>query len=85
MRRNRLEEYLDLIGIIVQNSPVQLNAISNQAKMEPDKLNNRIEFLVNQGLIEEHGSKKSPTFVATIRSHKILRFFNKEIVESKTN
>jgi predicted transcriptional regulator len=71
MRRNRLEEYLDLIKIIAQKGPVELTTISNQAKIETDKLTNRIEFLLNQGIIEEYGSKKPPTFIATIRSYKI--------------
>jgi predicted transcriptional regulator len=85
MRRNRLEEYLDLIRIIAQTGPVELTAISNQTKMETDKLNSHIEFLVNQGLVEKRGSKKLQTFVATTRSYKILKFFDKEIVQFKTN
>lgn len=76
MERNRLEDFVVLIGIIAKNRPLDLAELSSQAKMEKSKATSCLDFLSKKGLIKECNSGNVITFAATMESYKILRFFN---------
>jgi predicted transcriptional regulator len=53
MKRSKLEVKLDILKVIAQKGPLKLTHIMCKANLNWDALKKTLEYLINQGLIEE--------------------------------
>ena len=76
MSRSKLEMYTDILRLLVQKGPLQLNHLVVHADINSNALKGSLEFLVKQGLVEEKVSQESSVFyVNTERGAKVIKFF----------
>ena len=76
MQRSKLEMYTEILKVLAQRGPLQLQHIMSQANLNGDILKGHLEFLIKQGLIEELGVEKSSVVYAnTTRGTNVVKFF----------
>jgi predicted transcriptional regulator len=79
MSRSKLEMYTDILRVLAQKGPLQLNHIVGHAGINSNALKGSLDFLIKQGLVEEKVAGKNSVFYAnTERGAKVIKFF-KEI------
>ena len=76
MRRSKLEMYIDILKVLAQKGPLQLNHIMSQANVNCDILKECLDFLIKQGLIEETENEgNSVVYANTRRGIAVIKFF----------
>lgn len=76
MRRSKLEMYTDILKVLAQKGPLQLNHIMCQANVNGDILKGYLDFLIKQGLIEESVmGNSSVVYANTNRGTAVIKFF----------
>jgi predicted transcriptional regulator len=77
MRRSRLEVQVDILNVIAQEGPLQLNNIINRINLSGKLLMENLSFLIKQGLIEEVTvGKNGVSYANTNRGAAVVRFFS---------
>jgi len=76
MRRSKLEMYIDILKVLAQRGPLKLTHIMYKANVNCKVLKEHLDFLVNQGLIEERiVGKGKVVYANTARGIHTLKFF----------
>ena len=76
MMRSKLEMYTDILKVLAQRGPLQLNHIVVQADVNCNVLKGSLDFLIKQGLIEERVlGKSSVVYANTDRGTNVIKFF----------
>lgn len=75
-KRSKLVQYVDILKVLIQSSPLSIAQISNKAYLNCIILKEYLEFLIKQGLVEERTIKKGrAVFVITERGITVLGYF----------
>jgi predicted transcriptional regulator len=81
MRRSKLEMYIDILKVLAQRGPLKLTHIMYKANVNCNVLKEYLDFLTNQGLVEERTvGKCRVVYAATQRGLTVLKYF-KELKE----
>jgi predicted transcriptional regulator len=72
MRRSKLESYEEILGSLVKN-PLTVDRIAYETGMECALVNQRLEFLMKNGLIIERMSSKKTAYAITERGLAVYR------------
>ena len=76
MRRSKLEMYIDILAVLAQRGPLKLTHIMYKANVNCSVLKENLEFLIDQGLVEERSvGKKRVVFAVTKRGRTVVKSF----------
>jgi predicted transcriptional regulator len=76
MRRSKLEMYVDILEVLASKGPLKMTHIMYKANVNCKILKGYLDFLIDQGLIEEHVVGRSKVVYAnTVRGVEVLKFF----------
>jgi predicted transcriptional regulator len=77
LQRSKFEMYVDILSILARGGPLKLTHMMNKSRVNCSTLKGHIDFLLNQGLVEEcnHG-KVGIVFAVTPRGITTLKYFN---------
>jgi predicted ArsR family transcriptional regulator len=78
MTNTKLEEYIAITKIVAHQGPLNFQQLSEHTDLEPPKLKEHIEFLIEQGVIttQKQPGNSPQTYTASTRGIKVLKFFN---------
>lgn len=76
MRRSKLEMYVDILKVLAQRGPLKLTHIMYKANVNCKVLKEYLDFLIQQGLVEERAVGKSRVVYAnTARGTTVIKYF----------
>ena len=76
MRRSKLEMYVDILKVLARRGPLKLTHIMYKANVNCSVLKEYLDFLIQQGLVEERNAGKSRmVFAVTQRGITVLKYF----------
>ncbi|MFP3985888.1 MAG: winged helix-turn-helix domain-containing protein [Candidatus Bathyarchaeia archaeon] len=76
MRRSKLEMYIDILKVLSQRGPLKLTHIMYKANVNCSVLKQYLDFLIQQGLVEERTiGKKRVVYAVTQRGITVLKYF----------
>ena len=78
MTLTKLEEYVAITRTLAQQGPLKPAQIAVLTKIAKAKLEEYLDFLLEQGVIKEQPSKKTVLYTTSDRGIKILKFFGVE-------
>jgi predicted transcriptional regulator len=81
MRRSKMEMYIDIIKVMVQNGPLKLTHIMYKANVNCRVLKQNLDFLIQQNLIEEQitikrRNKRKICYAVTDKGRTVIKYFN---------
>ncbi|HUK84527.1 MAG TPA: winged helix-turn-helix domain-containing protein [Candidatus Acidoferrum sp.] len=81
---SKLEMYVDILKVLAESGPLKASHIAVEANVTINTLKGYLEFLIKQGLIEEHiVGKSNAAYIATSRGTSVINFF-KELDKTLT-
>jgi len=76
MRRSKLEMYIDILKVLAHRGPLKLTHIMYKANVNCSVLKQYLDFLIQQGLVEEKTlGKKRIVYAITEKGLKVLKYF----------
>ncbi len=76
MRRSKLEIYVGILKVLAQRGPLKLTHIMYKANVNCSILKEYLDFLVDQGLVEERiVGKRRVVYATTQRGLTVLKYF----------
>ena len=75
MQSSTLEQYVDIIKTLMEHGSLNIHEFEPFLKVNASSLKERINFLVEQGLVKAKESNHIVTYTITERGTKVLRFF----------
>ncbi|NWG10654.1 hypothetical protein HXY33_02720 [Candidatus Bathyarchaeota archaeon] len=72
MRKSKLESYEEILGVIVKK-PLTIDSIAYETGMECTVLKQRLDFLMQNSLVEERVSGKKTLYAITERGLSVYR------------
>lgn len=76
MRRSKLEMYVDILKVLAQKGPLKLTHIMYKANVNCSVLKQYLDFLIQQGLVEEKTvGKKRIVYAVTENGIRVLKYF----------
>jgi predicted transcriptional regulator len=76
MRRSKLEMYIDILKVLAQKGPLKLTHIMYKANVNCSVLKEYLDFLIEQGLVEEKTvGKKRIVYAASEKGLRVLKYF----------
>jgi len=73
---SKLEMYVDILSVLEQRGSLRVSQIMHEANLNCNTLKRCLDFLTNQGLIEEKVVEKSSVVYAnTARGAAVVKFF----------
>ena len=78
MKRTKLAEYVAIIKVLAKNGPMKSEEIASASRFAQARIQEELDFLVQQEAIKKLASKKTVTYAASSKGLKILKFFNIE-------
>jgi len=75
MRKSKLEVYEDILGALVKK-PQTVDKIAYETNMECAAINQRLDFLIKYGLVEERVSGKKTLYAITERGVAVFKTLN---------
>jgi predicted transcriptional regulator len=76
MRRSKLETYIDILNTLARLGPLKMTHIMHKANINGSMLRGHLDFLIEQGLVEERTLKRNrAVFAVTERGITILKQF----------
>jgi len=75
MRRSKLEIHVEILKLLAQKGPLELNHLMSQGNVNCNILREHLGFLIKQGLIEEIVDKNNVVYANTDRGTSVIRFF----------
>jgi len=76
MRRSKLEMYIDILKVLAHKGPLKLTHIMYKANVNCSVLKEYLDFLIQQGLVEEKTiGKKRIVYAITQRGLTVLKYF----------
>jgi len=76
MRRSKLEMYIDILTVLALRGPLKLTHVMYKANINCSALKENLEFLTNQGLVEEKSvGKRRVVYAITQRGKVTLKQF----------
>ena len=75
MRRSKLEMYVDILKVLVENGPLKITHIMYTVNLNCGQLKEYLDFLCKQGFVEKKKVKKQAVFSVTQRGTTILHYF----------
>ena len=76
MRRSKLEMYIDILTVMAQKGPLKLTHVMYKANLNCSVLKEYLDFLIKQGLAEEHTVKKGRiVYAITQRGKTVITYF----------
>ena len=79
MRRSKLEMYIDILKVLARHRSLKLTHVMYKANVNCSVLKQSLDFLIQQGLIEEQSFSKKRTkrvvYMITERGRTVLRYF----------
>ncbi|MEM2098908.1 MAG: winged helix-turn-helix domain-containing protein [Candidatus Bathyarchaeia archaeon] len=75
MKLSKLELYIEILKVISQQRLMNLAMLQNKTKINLDYLQERVAFLVAQGLVEQRSTGNQVLYKNTPRGTAILRYF----------
>jgi predicted transcriptional regulator len=73
---SKLEICVDILKVLAENGSLKASDIAAQSNASVNTLEGYLEFLINQGLIEERlVGKRSIVYVNTARGTSVIKFF----------
>jgi predicted transcriptional regulator len=76
LRRSKLEMYIDILSVLAQKEPLKVTHIMHKANINCSILKGHLNFLIQQGLIEEHNTvKQQVVYAVTQRGKTVLKHF----------
>ena len=90
MKRSRLEIYVDILKVLAHTGPSKLTHLMYKTNLNCTILRKQLDFLIEEGLVENQTIKKSTVFSATQRGLTVLKYFREitqdlPIIEKTTN
>ena len=91
VRRSKLEMYVDILSVLSQKGPLKLTHVMYKANVNCSVLKEYLDFLLKQGLIEQHTvGKQRIVFAISQRGITVLKYFKElrqvlPIVEESRN
>ena len=77
MRRSRLEMYVDILRVLAHKGPLKLTHVMYKANVNCKVLKEYLDYLIKQGLVEEHIiGKGRVVFAVTQRGITVLKYFH---------
>ncbi len=85
MRRSKLESYEDILEVLV-DSPLAVDDIAYEVNMDCKILRQRLDFLLQNGLVEERVLSEKEGYAITDRGVAVLKALNfQRYLEKVTN
>ncbi|HYA77788.1 MAG TPA: winged helix-turn-helix domain-containing protein [Verrucomicrobiae bacterium] len=76
MRRSKLEMYVDILTVLAHNGALKLTHVMHETNVNCSILKNYLDFLMEQGLVEERlMTKKHAVYAVTQRGITVLEYF----------
>lgn len=75
MRKSKLESYEDILEALVKK-PLTIDDIAYETNMECTVVKRNLDFLINNGLVEERISRKKTLYALTERGMAVFRTLN---------
>jgi predicted transcriptional regulator len=76
MRRSALETYIDILTVLTSQQPLKITHLMYKTNINCSLLKGYVDYLINQGLVEERNSEKQRTVYAiTQRGKTVLKYF----------
>ncbi|NIO37201.1 ArsR family transcriptional regulator [Candidatus Bathyarchaeota archaeon] len=76
MRRSKLEMYIDILKVLAHKGPLKLTHIMYKANVNCSVLKEYLDFLMEQGLVEERSvGKRRVIYAITQKGIKVLKYF----------
>ena len=76
MRRSKLEMYIDILKVLSQRGPLKLTHIMYKANVNCSVLKEYLDFLIEQGLVEEKTvGKKRIVYAISEKGSMVLKYF----------
>ena len=76
MRRSKLEMYVDILRVMAQRGPLKLTHVMYKANVNCSVLKEYLDFLIEQGLVEERTvGKRRVVYAITQRGITVLKYF----------
>jgi len=75
MRRSKLESYEDILGVLV-DKPLAVDSIAYEVNMDCKVLRQRLDFLLQNELVEERVVNESEGYAITDRGVAVLKALN---------
>jgi len=72
MRKSKLESYEEILGVIVKK-PLSIDSIAYETGTECTVLKQRLDFLIENSLVEERASGKKTVYAITERGLSVYR------------
>ena len=77
MRRSKLEQYIDILGVLAIKGQLKLTHIMYKSNVNCQVLKTQLDFLMKNGLVEERVQRKqNVVYAITPRGTSILKSFN---------
>jgi len=76
MTRSKLETYLDVLRVLINNGPSKISRIALISNIDSDVLSEYLDFLIKQSSVEEHtfGSENA-IYAITQHGISLLKYF----------
>jgi predicted transcriptional regulator len=76
MRRSKLEMYIDILKVLAHRGPLKLTHIMYKANVNCSVLKEYLDFLMQQGLVEEKTvGKKRIVYAVSEKGLMVLKYF----------
>ena len=76
MRRSKLEMYIDILKVLAHKGPLKLTHIMYKANVNCSVLKEYLDFLIEQGLVEEKTvGKKRIVYAVSEKGLRVLKYF----------
>ena len=79
----KLEEYLNLLQILISHGPMQLTEIESFVSLKRIALRKDLAFLLEQKVIEKNPSSTTPAYIISPLGLRLVKFFNINSVVKK--
>ena len=81
MRRSKMEMYIDILKVMVQNGPMKLTHVMYKANVNCSVLKQNLDFMIEQNLIEEQVTVKRRNqtkirYAITEKGRTVVKYFN---------
>ena len=81
MRRSKMEMYIDILKVMVQNGPLKLTHVMYKANVNCSVLKQNLDFMIAQNLIEEQvtvkrRNKTKIRYAITEKGRTVIKYFN---------
>jgi predicted transcriptional regulator len=72
---SKLKLYIDIVKSLMEYGPLSLDEMAPFLRINPSSLKERVNFLVDQEMIQEKDSNSIVTYIITKRGARVLEFF----------